>query len=146
VGLITVAFLALAAASAALVLVLGGAFGTSDESKEAQAAKGRLAAMRARVQPGFDDLMNRRDAFFGQERRHLAAMSGAREKITRYRREERDYTAESKRIDEEFADEWDLCSRFTAVPCPDPDYPEFPEVHRALRGSSGQFVGLRPTN
>jgi hypothetical protein len=127
-GLIALALTALAAGSAALVVVLGGALDSDDDAEAAAAAKGRLTAQRARVQPAFDDLMNRRDELFAQERRHLAAMNGAQEKIRRYRREDREYKAEYKRIDEEFADEWDQCLRFSAIPCPDPEYPDIPEV------------------
>jgi zinc ribbon protein len=126
-ALVAVALLALTAGAAALVLVLGGAFETDENDTAAAAARGRLAAQRARVKAPFEALMRQRDGLFGQERRYLTAMEDAREKIGRYRRDYKAADAEFKRIDEEFADEFDQCYRFD-IPCPEPDYPEYPKV------------------
>jgi hypothetical protein len=146
-ALVAAALLALAGVAAALVIVLGGGL-TTDEPDDGAAAQGRLAAERARVKPAFDELMNHRDAFLTEERRYLASMDDARDTIRGYRREKREYDEEFERIDEEFADEFDQCTRFD-IPCPDPDYPEFPKVPsfskhtKALRASSRKLEELR---
>jgi hypothetical protein len=147
-ALVALALVALAGAAAALVLVLGGAF-ADGESDEAAAARGRLEAQRARLNSPFEELMHRRDEMFSYERRYLNAMTDAREKITRYRRADQAYNAEFKRIDEEFADEFDQCMRFAAIPCPEPDYPDLPDVPgfakqtKQLRGIVNRLEELR---
>ncbi len=55
-------------------------------------------------------------------------MRSTTRRLRTYRREERDFSAATKRIEEEFADEFDACGRFTDVPCPSPDYPDPPKV------------------
>lgn len=147
-GFLVAALTALAAAAAMTVLVLSGAF-ASETTDEDSAAQRRLATQRARLKPMFDELMRERDAFLGQERRYLVAMSDARDTIADYRRDERDYEDEFDRIDEEFADEFDQCYRFDAIPCPEPDYPDVPKVPgfskqtKQLRGVAVKLEELR---
>ena len=71
--------------------------------------------------------MDARDEFLAAERDYRSAMRSAQRTLRDYRRADRDYEAESKRIQEEFADEFDECRRFD-VPCPDPDYPTAPKI------------------
>lgn len=136
------AALALAAGAVAFLIVRGGGDGEAD-------AAAALATERERVTPQFDELMQRRDSFFTLERRYLAALGDAREALADYRRKDRDYAAEVKRIDDEFADEFDECYRYTAVPCPSPDYPDVPAVPsvskqtRAMRTTARRLGSLR---
>lgn len=117
-----VASLALLVVIAAVaVVVIDSVEGDSD--KRAQQTEN----LREQAKPQFDELMDNRDSFFEVERRYLAAITDANGDIRSYRRAERDYTTETKRIRDEFASQFDQCSRFD-VPCPDPTYPDVPKV------------------
>jgi hypothetical protein len=90
-----------------------------------------------------------RDEFYKAERAYLQPLEQANGELHRYQRKDRSYTAETKRIEEEFADEFDACLRFAAVPCPEPTYPTAPEVPnfgqetKQMRAASQQFGELR---
>jgi hypothetical protein len=141
--------LVLAAATALAVLAVGGALsdGGADAAARERAA---LAAKRSAAKPEFDRLMEHRDTLFGQERRYLSAMTDVRSAIKRYRSEDADFKAENKRIQEEFADEFDQCFR-TGLPCPEPEYPDVPKVPsfgtqtKKLRAVAGKLLELRAT-
>jgi hypothetical protein len=117
--------LLIAAGSAAGVLAAGGVF--ADDNADERAAQLAEDAQRRIVEPDFNELMAERDELFAQERRYLATMADARRAIREYRADDGDFQAENKRIDEEFADEWDQCARFEAIPCPSPEYPDPPK-------------------
>ena len=75
-----------------------------------------------------ENAMVDRDEFFTAERAYLGAYAPALGELRRYRRAESEFRAENKRIEEEFADEFDACSRYDDIACPEPDYPESPEA------------------
>ena len=124
-ALLGLGLMLLAIAVAAAVVLFSGVL---DDANDAPSATQRAAGERATMKPGFDQIMRSRDDLFKYERAYLNAYNAAREKITDYRREDRKVTEEQQRIDDEFADEFDACVRFTDVPCPDPTYPDPPKL------------------
>jgi hypothetical protein len=125
---------AIGAALAVLLVtgVLGGSEGVDPATRQA-----------------FQSEMKDRDALFKVERQYLTALRDARRKLSAYNADKREYDAENKRIQEEFADEFDACARFTDVPCPDPDYPDAPKVPtfgpetREMRAVEAELAEMR---
>lgn len=115
---LVVLIVGLMAAGVVAVLAIGGVFSSSGDDQDA------LGEERARLRPQLTVIMRERDAFFVQQRRYIQAMGDANTTLNAWRREDRETTAESKRINEEFADEFDACARFVDVPCPSPEYPD----------------------
>lgn len=124
------------------VLAIGGVFSGPDDSE------GQLSSERKEVRPALVAFMTRRDELFKLQRRYIRVMSDANEKLDDYKREDRTYKAENKRIEEEFADEFDQCAKIADLPCPTPDYPDPPKVPsvakqaRALRSVSDDLGAL----
>jgi hypothetical protein len=112
--------LLLALVAAGAVVVASGVLDRGDDDGASE--------LRSQVKPDFDIAMRDRDRLFQLERAYLASYADAQEKVADYRRDDREFKAESKRIEEEFADEFDACLRFSAVACPNPEYPDPPEV------------------
>lgn len=136
-----IALLLVAAAVAVGVLFATGVFDTGGEDEETRPS---AAAVRAVSRE-----MELRDAFYKAERAYAEAFAAAGAELKRYRRQDREFKATTKRIDEEFADEFDECFRFAAVPCPEPDYPDPPRVPsfnahtKKMRAASQSFEELR---
>lgn len=107
--------------AAAAVLATGGAFSSDDAPPDPR------AELRAQLAGAISREMTWRDGFFASERRYRLAMRDVNKSLGRYRNALKDYKATSKRIQEEFADEFDMCYR-TSIPCPDPDYPDEPKA------------------
>src|SRR4051812_32296236 len=93
----------LAALVAAAILLAGGVISLGDDSsgspEEQGAAKAELV---------------KRDELFKAERAYLASYGQATSELRKYQRAQRSFEAENKRIEEEFADEFDQCTRFAA--------------------------------
>lgn len=150
-GPVVIAVLALVACAGAATAVLaaGGVLG-GDEDPADRALVDPRAALRAQLAAPFQKQMDIRDEFFAAEREYRAAMRSARRTLREYRRADRDYKAELKQISDEFADEFDECTRFN-IPCPDPDYPEPPKVPsfkeqiKDLKRSAKQLSALQAT-
>jgi hypothetical protein len=121
------------------VLLVSGMIGESEDP---------TASAKARLQAPFDAEMRRRDTFFESERRYVEAMKDADTKTRTHRKEVAAYQAEVKRIDQEFADEFDACNKYIDVECPTPEYPDYPKVPdlnpeaRALRSAASGFQEL----
>lgn len=136
-----VALVLIAAAVAVGVLFATGVFDTGGEDVETELS---AAAVRAVSRE-----MELRDEFYKAERAYAEAFAAAGTELRRYRRQDREFKATSKRIEEEFADEFDECLRFAAVPCPEPDYPDPPRVPsfnahtKEMRAASQSFEELR---
>jgi hypothetical protein len=113
-ALIALALIGLALAAAAGVIVASGVLSGEDSA----------ADLRSKTKGPFDSAMRNRDQLFQLERTYLTAYGRAQEKIADYRRKDREVRDETKRIEEEFADEFDACLRFAAVSCPNPTYPD----------------------
>ncbi len=65
--------------------------------------------------------MTKREDYFRIERAYLVHLGQVDEKLTDYRRADRAATEKTKRIEEEFADEWDRCTN--ALTCRAPTQP-----------------------
>ena len=148
--------LALAAAAAAGAVIVSGTIASNadDEQRaekraEKRAAQVRSEKARAVAAGDFNELMRDRDRFFTAERSYRAALADGNRKVRAYRKEQAAYLADNKRIQEEFADEFDACSRYVDVECPDPTYPDAPEVPgisretKRLRAAASDWEELR---
>jgi hypothetical protein len=135
----------------ALLLIAGGvavgvlfATGVLETGGEDHRSGPSAAAVRAVARE-----MELRDEFYKAERAYLQALGSATTALKTYRRQDREFRATTKRIEEEFADEFDECFRFAAVPCPEPDYPDPPKVPdfdtqtREMRSASQDFAELQ---
>jgi hypothetical protein len=140
-ALLVVGLVALALVGAGAVLAVAGVFGGDDDSADVDPV-----AMKE-----IDELMVQRDEFFEAERRYLSASEAARRKLRTYQRDYSTWEAETKRIDDEFADEYDACFNSFDVPCPEPTYPDQPNAPkfgadtRQMRAAAGDFGELRAT-
>jgi hypothetical protein len=118
---IGVALLVLAVAGGGAAVLFSGVLDNENEGDV-------VAERRARLKPAFDRTMHDRDRFLQLERSYLATYADADEKIRDYRKADAEFKKESKRIEEEFADEFEACTRDFTTPCPDPVYPDPPDV------------------
>jgi hypothetical protein len=129
---------ALAVAVAVGVLLAGGVVSLGGDS-------GPNPAQKRTVQTAMVD----RDEFFKAERAYLGAYGLALTELRRYLREESEFKAENKRIEEEFADEFDACYRYYDIDCPEPDYPDQPKAPnfspetKDIRAAAQDFEQLR---
>jgi hypothetical protein len=129
---------ALAVVVAVGVLLAGGVVSLGGDS-------GPSAAQKQMIETAMVD----RDEFFKAERTYLGAYGQALAELRRYQREESEFKAENKRIDEEFADEFDACNRYYDVACPEPNYPDPPKAPsfsaetKDIRAAAQDFEKLR---
>jgi hypothetical protein len=107
----------LALLAAAAVIAVTGVLDSSSEDTSTE------------LKSRFDGAMRYRSDFFRIEREYLSGMGRADEKLSEYQRKDRSATARNKRLNEEFADEFDRCVRVD-VACPEPNYSEAPEAPR----------------
>jgi hypothetical protein len=139
-ALVGIALVVLAAGVALAVLLATGVLGDASNGPAGPTPAARRAVVRE---------MELRDDFYKAERAYLDAFTAASKDLARYRRQDIEYKATTKRIEEEFADEFDQCLRFAAIPCPEPDYPEAPKAPsfgaetRDMRAASQDFEELR---
>jgi len=117
-------FLAVLALVGAVALLL--ASGGGEESKTPK-PKPAVAA-RARLQEPFETLLRERDTYFTLERQFLGAMGSARGKYEAFITAEDGYEAETERITAANEPGYALCRTYYEIPCPDPYYPDSPQV------------------
>ena len=144
----------LAILGVALLIGVGSAvaaFTLADDGASAsEEEEARHAALVARLQDPFQQIMQRRDTFFVSERGYLAAMRDAQRLVRKYLARSDAVDAEIRRIDNAAEPQRQLCIDYPDYyPCPEPDYPEYPTVPEVdsqverLRAASRQMDQLR---
>lgn len=118
-----------------LVLLLGGGAAVAaltvvgSETSASEKAEARQQALFERIGDPFHQVMRSRDTFFVSERGYLAAMRDAQRTIRKYLARSDAVDAEIKRIDNASEPQRQLCNDYPDYyPCPDPDYPSYPQV------------------
>lgn len=118
-----VALLGAGAAVAAFTLV-----GQSDEPTAAESAQAEVEAHRARLLTPFQEAMQMRARFFSAERQYIDAMADARRSIRNYQRRQAQVRRETLEIQRANEAQFELCRAYVEVECPDPTYPDSPQV------------------
>lgn len=119
------------------------------EAEKARAAAAAQSKEHAEEVAGFRAEMRARDDVLTTERLYLRPFRAAQVKVRSYQRDLKAAQADTKRIEQEFADEFDACSRYTDVECPDPDYPEYPDAPvlenetKSMRKAAKRMSALR---
>jgi hypothetical protein len=116
--------LVVAIAAVAGFTVLSG----SEEATAAEKQQAQSEVLRARLRPPYEAIMQLRTSYFSAERQYLAGMTDARRSLRKYKQGLARYQAEITAIDRANEAQWELCRTYAEVDCPNPTYPDSPEV------------------